>query len=114
MPPPFPLPKGLISGAEEGGGYYFWYGSRWRWLLAELATSSLEGQDIFYVHITWTRFVDWVRIFMNINEHLCDMACLQKFPIRSYQNQPPQPQRLDRIVKSRLEQVLIWYYSISE
>ena len=35
-----------------GGGYYFWYGSRRRWSWAELATSSLEGLDIFYAHIT--------------------------------------------------------------
>ena len=35
-----------------GGGYYFLYGSRRRWSWAELATSSLEGLDIFYVHIT--------------------------------------------------------------
>ena len=36
----------------HGGGYYFWYGSRRRWSWAELATSSLEGLDIFYAHIT--------------------------------------------------------------
>ena len=28
------------------------YGSRRRWSWAKLATSSLEGLDIFYVHIT--------------------------------------------------------------
>ena len=50
MPTPFPLLKGVFSGAE--GGSYFWLGSRRRWSWAELATSSLEGLDIFYVHIT--------------------------------------------------------------
>ena len=52
----------------------------WSW--AELATSSLEGLDIFYVHITRNRFVDWVRICMNISayyEHRCDKTCLQGF-----------------------------------
>ena len=45
--------------ATEGGiqwrggrGYYLWYGSRRRWSWAELTTSSLEGLEIFYVHIT--------------------------------------------------------------
>ena len=55
MPTPFPLLKGVFSGAERGGGgggYYLWYGSRRRWSWAELATSSLEGLDISYVHIT--------------------------------------------------------------
>ena len=52
MPTPFPLLKGVFSGAEGGGGYYFWYGSRRRWSWAVLATSSLEGLDIFYAHIT--------------------------------------------------------------
>ena len=51
MPIPFPLPKGVFSGAE-GEGVLFWYGSRLRWSWAELATSSLEALDIFYVHIT--------------------------------------------------------------
>ena len=51
MPTPFPLLNGVYSGAE-GEGYHFWYGSRRRWLWAELATSSLEGLDIFYVNIT--------------------------------------------------------------
>ena len=51
MPTLLPLLKGVFIGAE-GGGYYFWYGSRGRWSWAELATSSLEGLDIFYVHIT--------------------------------------------------------------
>ena len=51
MPPPFPQPKGY-SVARRGRGYYFWYGSRRRWLWTELATSSLEGLDTFYVHIT--------------------------------------------------------------
>ena len=37
---------------HRGGGYYFWYGSRRRWSWADLVTSSLEGLDIFYVHIT--------------------------------------------------------------
>ena len=57
MPTPFPLLKGVFSGAE-GRGYYLWYGSRRRWSWAELAKSSLEGLDIFYVHITCNRFVD--------------------------------------------------------
>ena len=49
----FPLLKGVFIGAEGGGGgYYFWYGSRRLWSCAELAMSSLEGLDIFYVHIT--------------------------------------------------------------
>ena len=78
MPTPFPLLNGVFNGAE-GGGYYFWYGSRRRWSWAELVTSSLEGLDIFYVLITWTRFVDWVRIYMNINEYRCDKTCLQGF-----------------------------------
>ena len=51
MPTPFPLLTGVFSGAE-GEGAFVWYGSRRRWSLAELATSSLEGLDIFYVHIT--------------------------------------------------------------
>ena len=33
-----------------GGGSIFGTDRRWSW--AELATSSLEGLDIFYVHIT--------------------------------------------------------------
>ena len=69
MPTPFPLLKGVFIGAE-GERVLFWYGSRRRWSLAELATSSLEGLDIFYVHITWNRFVDWVRIYMNINAYM--------------------------------------------
>ena len=48
---------------------------RRRWSWAELATSSLEGLDIFYKHMTWTRFVDWFRI----NEHRRDKTCLQGF-----------------------------------
>ena len=51
MPKPFPLLKGVFSGAE-GEGYYLWKGSRRRWSWAELAMSGLEGLDIFYVHIT--------------------------------------------------------------
>ena len=31
--------------------------------------SSLEGLDIFYVQITRNRFVDWVRIYMNVNAY---------------------------------------------
>ena len=52
MPTPFPLLKAVhvFSGAE-GEGVLFWYGSRRRWSWAELATSSLEGLDIFYVPI---------------------------------------------------------------
>ena len=72
MPTPFPLRKGVFSGAEGEGGIFLVFWSRWRWSWAELATSSLEGLDIFYVHITWTRFTDKVRIYMNINEHRCD------------------------------------------
>ena len=45
-----PATKGGIQ--WRGGGTIFWYGSRRRWSWAELATSSLEGLDIFYAHIT--------------------------------------------------------------
>ena len=53
MPTPFPLLKGVFSGAE-GEGVLFLFGSRRRWSWANLATSSLEGLtlDIFYAHIT--------------------------------------------------------------
>ena len=51
MPASFPLLKGVFSGAE-GEGVLFLVGSRRRWSWAELATSSLEGLDIFYAHIT--------------------------------------------------------------
>ena len=46
-----PATEGVFSGAE-GEGVLFLYGSRRRWSWAELATSSLEGLDIFYAHIT--------------------------------------------------------------
>ena len=54
MHTPFPLPKGVISGAEgEGVSFLVWNRSALQnWSLAELATSSLEGLDIFYAHIT--------------------------------------------------------------
>ena len=32
--------------------------------------SSLEGLDIFYVHITSNGFADWARIYMNINAYM--------------------------------------------
>ena len=51
MPTAFPLLKGVFSGAE-GEGVLFLVRSRRRWSWAELATSSLEGLDIFYVHVT--------------------------------------------------------------
>ena len=47
-----PATKGGIHWRGGGAGITFWYGSRRRWSWAELATSSLEGLDIFYVHIT--------------------------------------------------------------
>ena len=47
-----PATKGGIQKHGGGGGTFFWYGSRRRWSWAELATSSLEGLDIFYGHIT--------------------------------------------------------------
>ena len=46
-----PATEGVFSDVE-GEGYYLWKGSRRRWSWAELATSSPEGLDIFYVHIT--------------------------------------------------------------
>ena len=78
MPPPFLQTKGVFIGAE-GGGYYFWYGSCRSWLWTEIAMSSREELDTFYVHIPWTRFVDLVRIYMNINEHRYDKTCFQGF-----------------------------------
>ena len=51
MPTLLPLLKGVFIGAE-GERVLNWYGSRRRWSWAELATSSLEGLDIFFVHIT--------------------------------------------------------------
>ena len=47
-----PATEGGIRWRGGGGGTIFWYGSRRRWSWAELATSSLEGLDIFYAHIT--------------------------------------------------------------
>ena len=47
MPTLFPLLKGVFIGGE---GERILFLVRWSW--AELATSSLEGLDIFYVHIT--------------------------------------------------------------
>ena len=47
-----PATEGGIHWRGGGGGIIFWYGSRRRWSWAELAMSSLEGLDIFYVHIT--------------------------------------------------------------
>ena len=46
MPAPFPLLKGVFSGAE-GEGVLFLVR-----IPSGLVTSSLEGLDIFYVHIT--------------------------------------------------------------
>ena len=47
-----PATEGGIHWRGGGGGYYFWYGSRRHWSGAELGTSSLEGLNIFCVHIT--------------------------------------------------------------
>ena len=63
MPPPFPQPKGIFSGAEgrgysvvrRGRGIIFGTDPFGVWLWTELATScleSLESLDTFYVHIT--------------------------------------------------------------
>ena len=51
MATPFQVLKAVFSDAEVEG-VLFLYGSRRRWSWAELDTSSLEGLDIFYVHIT--------------------------------------------------------------
>ena len=56
--------------ARRGRGYHLWYGFRRRWSWAELATSSLEGLDVFYVHIILNRFVDRIGIYMNINAYI--------------------------------------------
>ena len=47
-----PATEGGIRWRGGGGGDYRWYVSRRRWSWAELATSSLEGLDVFCVHIT--------------------------------------------------------------
>ena len=76
-------------------GYYLCYGSCRRWSWAELATSSLEGLDIFYVHITRNRFVDWVRIYMNINAYI--MSIDATIPVfRVSDKIIPKTKRLDR------------------
>ena len=69
IPTLLPLLKGVYIGAE-GERVLFLVRIRRRWSWAELATSSLEGLDIFYVHITRNRFVDWARIYMNINAYM--------------------------------------------
>ena len=53
MPTPFPLlkVKGVFSGAE-GEGVLSLVRIPSALVMGELATSSLEGLDIFYVHIT--------------------------------------------------------------
>ena len=42
--------EGGIQWRGGGGGIIFSTDRRWSWV--EMATSSLEGLDIFYVHIT--------------------------------------------------------------
>ena len=51
MPTSFPLLKGVFSGAE-GEGVLFLVRIPSALVMGELATSSLEGLDIFYAHIT--------------------------------------------------------------
>ena len=41
--------------------------------------SSLEGGSTTSMCISRNRFVDLVRLYMNINEHRCDKTCLQGF-----------------------------------
>ena len=74
-----PATEGGIQRRQGGGGIIFGTDPVGVGHGSELATSSLEGLDIFYMHITGTRFVDWVRIYMNVNEHRCDKTCLQGF-----------------------------------
>ena len=63
-----PVNEGVFSGAE---GVLFLVRIPSAFVMpAELATSSLEGLDIFYLHITWNRIVDLVRIYMNINAYM--------------------------------------------
>ena len=50
IPTLLPLLKGVFIGAEGERVLFLVRRRRWSW--AELATSSLEGLDIFYVHIT--------------------------------------------------------------
>ena len=52
MPTPFPLLKGVFSGAEGEGVLFFGTDPVGVGSWAELPTSSLEVLDIFYAHIT--------------------------------------------------------------
>ena len=63
--------EGIIFGTDPVG---VGHGRNW-------ATSSPEGLDIFYVHITWNKFVDWVRIYMNINAYMIIYATKPVFRV---------------------------------
>ena len=101
MPTPFPLRKGVFSGAE-GEGVLF---------LVRIPLVLVMGG----IGHEYSRAVRHFLCAHHMNQvcglgpHLNEYKCASMrqnlssgFPIRSYQNQPSQPQRLDRIVKSRV------------
>ena len=105
MPTHFPLPKGVFSGGE---GVLFFVRIPSALVMGGIGHELSRGARHFLCAQHMNQVCGFGRIYMNINEHRCDKTCLQGFADKII----PKPafsatETIDRIVKSRLEQVLI-------